>query len=224
MRRSRAGRGLPTRRARDSDRTPTAGRASRTQDHALQLRAFALLLDKWRAIGSPPPRPTLVLAGAVRHAADQERLDALVGLSRTLLAQDADAVHFAANLPHAALHEAMGAAAVGLHTMWNEHFGIGVVEMLAAGARGTTRSLRSHARASRPLHRPPCRACTGMATIAHDSGGPALDIIEGGRTGLLATTAQQCAPRPRRARAAIVRASAARAYCRNWGACARKRR
>jgi alpha-1,2-mannosyltransferase len=72
--------------------------------------------------------------------------------------------------------------------MWNEHFGIGVVEMMAAGV-------------------PP---------IAHDSGGPALDIIGGRRThghalhaaeagglgaggvhapevGLLATSAQQYA-------------------------------
>ena len=27
----------------------------------------------------------------------------------------------------------LGGASVGLHTMWNEHFGIGVVEMMAAG-------------------------------------------------------------------------------------------
>ena len=36
--------------------------------------------------------------------------------------------------------------------MWNEHFGIGVVEMMAAG----------------------------MVTVAHDSGGPKADIIQVG--------------------------------------------
>ena len=46
--------------------------------------------------------------------------------------------------------------------MWNEHFGIGVVEMMAAG----------------------------VVTIAHDSGGPKLDIVtpfEGEPTGMLAS-------------------------------------
>ena len=80
---------------------------------------------------------------------------------------------FAPNLPLAELRALLARAAVGLHCMWNEHFGIGVVEMMAAGV-------------------PP---------IAHDSGGPALDIV--GRragappgepeTGLLASSAQQYA-------------------------------
>jgi alpha-1,2-mannosyltransferase len=141
------------------------------KDHALQIRAFVLLLRKWRAAGSPAPRPALVLAGAVRHAADQDRLDALTHLAATLLAGpdgsrgDVDAVRFAPNLSMAELHAAMGSASVGLHTMWNEHFGIGVVEMLAAG----------------------------LAVIAHNSGGPALDIIEGGHTGMLASTEEEYA-------------------------------
>jgi alpha-1,2-mannosyltransferase len=44
--------------------------------------------------------------------------------------------------------------------MWNEHFGIGIVEMMAAG----------------------------LITIAHNSGGPKLDIVKPGETGFLATT------------------------------------
>ena len=100
---------------------------------------------------------------------------------------------FQPNLSRSELHEWYGRAAAGVHTMWNEHFGIGVVEMMAAG----------------------------VPAIAHDSGGPALDIV--GRlspeAGLLATSAEQYAdamaalllephaePR-RRAMATVARAS-----------------
>lgn len=48
--------------------------------------------------------------------------------------------------------------------MWNEHFGIGIVEMMAAG----------------------------LITIAHNSGGPKSDIVAPG-TGFLATTANEYA-------------------------------
>ena len=150
------------------------------KDHAMQIRAFARLLQAWQASGAPAPRPTLVLAGAVRHDADRARLEALRALAAKLL-QDTEASHvaaadahgagrsgaldgailFAPNLSMGELHALFGRAAVGLHTMWNEHFGIGVVEMLAAG----------------------------VATIAHRSGGPAEDIIADGdgSVGLLAS-------------------------------------
>lgn len=39
---------------------------------------------------------------------------------------------------------------IGIHTMWNEHFGIGIVECMAAG----------------------------LIMIAHKSGGPMMDIVE----------------------------------------------
>ena len=155
------------------------------KDHALQLEAFALLVARWREAGAPAPAPALVLAGAVRHAADQARLEVLrAHAARLGLAGnggsggadggggsgggsggDGDLVQFAPNLSVAELHKLLGRAAAGLHTMWNEHFGIGVVELMAAGV-------------------PP---------IAHDSGGPALDIVARGETGLLATSAAQYA-------------------------------
>lgn len=53
-------------------------------------------------------------------------------------------------------------AVVGLHTMWNEHFGIGVVEYMASGC----------------------------IPLAHDSAGPKMDIVlddwHGQRTGTAA--------------------------------------
>ena len=203
------------------------------KDHQLQLRAFARLLRAWRRAGAPAPRPQLVLAGAVRHAADQARLDALHKLASLLLGSDTqrtgaavddpqvvrrstsprrirmvgrkseregeggaeaqaaaaqaaqaaaaqaaaaeedegapldmlDAVRFAPNLPYAELQGLLARAKVGLHTMWNEHFGIGVVGMMAAG----------------------------VVPVAPNSGGPALDIIEDRRTGRLATTEKEYA-------------------------------
>jgi alpha-1,2-mannosyltransferase len=53
------------------------------------------------------------------------------------------------NLPRAELAAHLRSAAVGLHSMRDEHFGIGVVEMLDAG----------------------------LATVAHDSAGPRMDIV-----------------------------------------------
>lgn len=71
--------------------------------------------------------------------------------------------------PYSELLRWMGAAWAGLHTMWNEHFGISVVEMLAAG----------------------------LAVIAHRSGGPRMDIIQEGQNGYLAETAEEYADRMR---------------------------
>lgn len=49
--------------------------------------------------------------------------------------------------------------------MWNEHFGIGIVEMMDAG----------------------------LLVVAHNSGGPQTDIISPGTNGYLASTADEYA-------------------------------
>lgn len=75
-------------------------------------------------------------------------------------------VVFAPNLDRGGLMRLLSLASVGLHTMWNEHFGIGVVELMAAG----------------------------VPTVAHKSGGPLLDIVcPEGEVGLLATTEEEYA-------------------------------
>lgn len=56
-------------------------------------------------------------------------------------------------------------ANIGIHSMRNEHFGISVVELMAGGA----------------------------IVVAHNSGGPQMDIISDGETGFLATTADDYA-------------------------------
>jgi alpha-1,2-mannosyltransferase len=129
------------------------------KDHSLQLRAFHLLKEAGHAKGA-----TLVLIGASRNSEDDERVSALRSLSAELGIRDQ--VEFKVNVPFSELCEEFGKAKAGLHTMWNEHFGIGVVELMASG----------------------------VIAIAHDSGGPKFDIVnDGASKGFLATSAQDYA-------------------------------
>jgi alpha-1,2-mannosyltransferase len=87
-------------------------------------------------------------------------------------------VEFKLNINFTELKNHLNKAMIGLHTMWNEHFGIGmkndsvlminrnsfflflgIVEMMAAGA----------------------------IVLAHKSGGPKMDIVDEGETGFLAS-------------------------------------
>lgn len=76
-------------------------------------------------------------------------------------------VEFKANVPFRDILSEFSRSKLGIHTMTDEHFGIGIVEMMSSG----------------------------LFTIAHDSAGPKLDIIggEGELTGGLATSAEQYA-------------------------------
>lgn len=141
------------------------------KDHALQLRAYAKFLE-----GSPQhrrggkDRVRLVVAGGCRDAGDRERVAALQQLCRTLGLQEEGAegadkdwdVSFRTNISFAEMQTLLGQASVGLHTMREEHFGIGIVEFMAAGA----------------------------IALAHKSGGPLMDIVtpfQGQKTGFLAS-------------------------------------
>lgn len=132
------------------------------KDHALQLRAFALLLQNEPQLVRQQP-VTLVLLGGMRNDADRARVDELRALAAEL--GIAARVQFVLNASLAELHQHLGAAAVGIHTMWNEHFGIGIVELMAAG----------------------------VVVVAHNSGGPKADIVRHGETGYLAATADEYA-------------------------------
>ena len=73
----------------------------------------------------------LVLIGGCRNPEDEKRVQDLKDLCKHLSVEEN--VEFRINVPFSELCEAMRTAFIGLHTMWNEHFGIAVVEMLAAG-------------------------------------------------------------------------------------------
>ncbi|CAG9128629.1 unnamed protein product [Plutella xylostella] len=108
----------------------------------------------------------LVLVGSVRNAEDSERVQNLKDLAKHLSLEDS--VQFVVNAPHAALLQHYQTSTAALHAMWNEHFGISVVECMAAG----------------------------LVTIAHRSGGPLCDIVEPSppsRTGFLAAEPEEYA-------------------------------
>ncbi|KAM4864610.1 GDP-Man:Man(3)GlcNAc(2)-PP-Dol alpha-1,2-mannosyltransferase isoform X1 [Urocitellus parryii] len=127
------------------------------KNHPLQIKAFAKLLDK--KLAESPSSLKLVLIGGCRNKDDELRVNQLRRLSEDLGVQEH--VEFKINIPFDELKNYLSGATIGLHTMWNEHFGIGVVECMAAGT----------------------------IILAHNSGGPKLDIVvphEGDITGFLA--------------------------------------
>eukprot|EP00814_Leptocylindrus_danicus_P022052 CAMPEP_0116046454 /NCGR_PEP_ID=MMETSP0321-20121206/28280_1 /TAXON_ID=163516 /ORGANISM="Leptocylindrus danicus var. danicus, Strain B650" /LENGTH=235 /DNA_ID=CAMNT_0003528095 /DNA_START=176 /DNA_END=883 /DNA_ORIENTATION=+ len=131
------------------------------KDHALQLRAFSILLRNNTSKRFVDVRMKLI--GSCRGESDRMRVHQLQELAKEL--NLTDRVEFVLNQPYPVLKKWFGRASIGIHTMWNEHFGIGVVEMLASG----------------------------LVTIAHDSGGPKSDIITPGENGYLASTAEDYA-------------------------------
>lgn len=87
------------------------------------------------------------MVGSTRNEIDRDLVLRLRIEAQTL--QIADNVVFVVDAPFADLYGWLCTAQIGLHTMWNEHFGISVVEMMAAG----------------------------LTTVAHNSGGPKMDLI-----------------------------------------------
>ena len=95
------------------------------KDHQLQIRAFHKFLTS-RTDGRQETYE-LLLVGSCRNAADSERVVALRKLCDEL--ELADSVKFRLNVSFEELKQIMTDATIGLHTMWNEHFGIGMSEL-----------------------------------------------------------------------------------------------
>ncbi|TPX70568.1 GDP-Man:Man3GlcNAc2-PP-dolichol alpha-1,2-mannosyltransferase [Spizellomyces sp. 'palustris'] len=134
--------------------------------HKLQLSAFQTLLErkpKYRQEGS---KIRLILIGGSRNAEDRQRVEDL-----KQYAQDCgiyEQLEVIENAKYSTLLEYLKKGSIGLHSMRDEHFGIGIVEYMAAG----------------------------LIPVAHNSGGPKLDIVtmhEGGKTGFLAETVNEFA-------------------------------
>lgn len=131
--------------------------------HPLQLEAFSLAI---RRLDADMPRPILQFVGSCRNKFDEERLQKLQDKAVELNV-DGD-VQFYKNVMYRDLVRLLGGAVAGMHSMVDEHFGISVVEYMAAGA----------------------------VPIAHNSAGPKMDIVleeDGQQTGFLAQNVDEYA-------------------------------
>ncbi|KAF1809934.1 UDP-Glycosyltransferase/glycogen phosphorylase [Eremomyces bilateralis CBS 781.70] len=141
------------------------------KNHELILEAFASFLKE----SQPPPNPTvphLLLLGSVRSDADSTRVYNLRLLTHEL--RLTEHVTFLCDASWPEVLQYLGSSTVGVNGMWNEHFGIGVVEYQAAG----------------------------LISVVNASGGPKNDIVVdvtggstedggAGRTGFHASTAAE---------------------------------
>ncbi|KAH7039849.1 alpha-1,2-mannosyltransferase alg11 [Microdochium trichocladiopsis] len=133
------------------------------KNHQLIIQAFHEFVKS----GTPASQGSkLVLLGSVRGDSDAKRVYQLRLLVNEL--HLVDRVVFHLDAPWSEILQHISQGYVGVNGMWNEHFGIGVVEYLAAG----------------------------LIPVVHDSGGPKLDIVvdvDGQPTGFHATTASDYA-------------------------------
>jgi alpha-1,2-mannosyltransferase len=81
---------------------------------------------------SPVLASSLKMVGSCRGADDEARLAALQAYAEELGLSEC--VKWHVNVPYGELKQLLGGAVGGLHTMLDEHFGISVVEYMAAGA------------------------------------------------------------------------------------------
>lgn len=118
------------------------------KNHQLILRAFASYLStNPNHPAFPSQKPKLVLIGSVRDSDDATRVYNLRLLAHELNIKES--VEFVCDASWPQMLDWMRKASVGVNGMWNEHFGIGVVEYQAAG----------------------------LISVVNDSGGPKLDIV-----------------------------------------------
>ncbi|KAG0368126.1 hypothetical protein BC939DRAFT_393814 [Gamsiella multidivaricata] len=140
--------------------------------HGLQLEAMAQLLKdhpeyRQTAEGDKNPKAVqLVMLGSARNEGDQARIKQLKKKAADL--EISDNVTFVVNAPFSDLQAWLARSKIGIHAMLDEHFGIGVVEYMAAG----------------------------LIPVAHNSAGPKMDIVQpyhNEPTGYLAITAKEFA-------------------------------
>lgn len=115
------------------------------KNHPLIISAFSELLASrdW----SPIKRPRLVFVGSVRDRDDATRVYKLRLHAHEL--QIKDDVEFVCDASWPQVLSHLGQSTIGVNGMWNEHFGIGVVEYQASG----------------------------LISVVNDSGGPKMDIV-----------------------------------------------
>ncbi|WVZ16672.1 hypothetical protein V8G54_009654 [Vigna mungo] len=131
--------------------------------HTLQLEAFSAAIKR---LDPSLPKPKFQIVGSCRNKSDDDRLQMLK--KKAIELNISEQVEFHKNVTYRDLVGLLGGAVAGIHSMTDEHFGISVVEYMAAGA----------------------------IPIAHNSAGPKMDIVldeDGQQTGFLACTVEEYA-------------------------------
>lgn len=129
------------------------------KNHVLVIRSFAKFIDLATTTTNTAQeirKTKLVLVGSVRNSEDATKVYDLRLLAHELKIKDQ--VQFICDASWPEILGWLRRSSVGINGMWNEHFGIGVVEYQAAG----------------------------LICVVNDSGGPFLDIVidhDGGPTG-----------------------------------------
>ena len=134
---------------RDEGLIVSVGQFRKEKRHDMQLDVMELVRERYAAL-----KCHLVMVGGVRNDEDVSRANEL---RREAERRDLN-VDVRVNVTSAELRELLGKASIGIHTMRDEHFGISVVELQAAG----------------------------LVVVAHRSGGVGMDIVDDGRNGYLA--------------------------------------
>nr|CAG4641755.1 EOG090X07J8 [Eurycercus lamellatus] len=115
------------------------------KDHPLMIRSFYKLMDL--LTDEEKARVKLVLVGSCRNEEDYQRVEDYKRLSKHFNVDEH--TEFYVNVEFDELKRLLEESIIGLHAMWNEHFGISIVECMAAG----------------------------LIMVAHKSGGPLMDIV-----------------------------------------------
>ena len=90
------------------------------KDHPLMIRSFYKLMDILTE--EEKSRIKLVLVGSCRNEEDQQRVEDYKRLSKHFNLENH--TEFYINVEFDELKHLLGESTIGLHTMWNEHFGI----------------------------------------------------------------------------------------------------
>lgn len=138
-------------------RIVSVGQFRPEKNHMLQLTAFHQALPRL------PADARLIMVGGARNAEDEQRVAALRVRSQQLGIEGR--VELRVNADVHDVRAELGSCVVGLHTMLDEHFGIVLLEYMAAGC----------------------------IPLANRSGGVQLDIVNSAELGFLASTQDEYA-------------------------------
>ncbi|CAI4956496.1 CPS_HP_G0130560.mRNA.1.CDS.1 [Saccharomyces cerevisiae] len=114
--------------------------------HKLIIESFATFLKNLPDSVSPIK---LIMAGSTRSKQDENYVKSLQDWSENVLKIPKHLISFEKNLPFDKIEILLNKSTFGVNAMWNEHFGIAVVEYMASG----------------------------LIPIVHASAGPLLDIV-----------------------------------------------